>query len=104
MATIFNTPIYNLISVPQITSFLLEEAVMSSKTNRAVAARSRRELVAKLEIMKTMSATFSFISIPYLRQQTNIFRCFSSLKFENSLFSSKFFKCIFRNEKKVFTT
>ena len=44
-----------------------------------------------------MSVTYSFISTLYLKQQTKILRCFCSLKFENSLFSNKLFRCIFRS-------
>ena len=49
-----------------------------------------------------MSAIFSFISTLYLKQ-TNILRYVPSLKFENSLFSNKLFRCIFRSERKVYT-
>ena len=50
-----------------------------------------------------MSAIFLFIPTLYLNQQTNIPRCFSSLKFENKLFGIKFSRCIFRSERKVYT-
>ena len=50
-----------------------------------------------------MAAIFLFISTLYLKQQTNILRCFCSLKFENSLFSNKLFRCIFRSERKIYT-
>ena len=50
-----------------------------------------------------MSAIFSLISTLYQKQQTNILSCFSSLKFENSLFSSKLSRCIFRSKKKVYS-
>ena len=50
-----------------------------------------------------MSAIFSFISTLYLKQQTNVLRFFSSLKFENSLFSNKLFRCTFRSERKIYT-
>ena len=50
-----------------------------------------------------MSAIFSFISTLYLKQQTNVLRCFPSLKFENSLRSNKLFRCIFRSERKIYT-
>ena len=74
--------------------FLLEDAIVSSKTNpRAAAARIRREVMARNNEAK--AETFSFISTLYLKQQTNILWCFSSLKFENSLFSNKRFRCIF---------
>ena len=77
--------------------FLLEDAIVSSKTNpRAAAARIRREVMARNNEAK--AETFSFISTLYLKQQTNILWCFSSLKFGNSLFSNKLFRCIFRSE------
>ena len=50
-----------------------------------------------------MAAIFLCISTLYLKQQTNILRCFCSLKFENSLFSNKLFRCIFRSERKIYT-
>ena len=50
-----------------------------------------------------MPAFFSFISTLYLKKQTNILQCFSSLKFENSLFSNKPFRCIFCSERKIYT-
>ena len=50
-----------------------------------------------------MSGIFPFISTLYLKQQTDILRCLSSLKFENSLFSNKLFRCIFCSERKVYT-
>ena len=43
---------------PEIARFLLEDAIFSSKTNHAVAARSRREVMAKLEIMKPFQRSF----------------------------------------------
>ena len=51
-----------------------------------------------------MSAIFSFISTLYQKQQTNILRYFSSLKFENGLFSNKLFRFIFHRERKVYTS
>ena len=59
--------------------------------------------MAKLEIMKQIQRSFSFISTLYLKQQANILCCLCSLKFENSLFSNKLFRCIFRSERKVYT-
>ena len=50
-----------------------------------------------------MSAIFSFTSTLYLKQQTNVLRFFSSLKFENNLFSNKLFRCTFRSERKIYT-
>ena len=37
-----------------------------------------------------MSGIFSLISTPYVKQQTNILWCFSSLKFENSFLAISF--------------
>ena len=50
-----------------------------------------------------MSGIFSLILNHYLKQQTNIFMCFSSLKFENSLFRNKLSICVFRSERKMYT-
>ena len=46
-----------------------------------------------------MSAIFLFISTLYLKQQTNILRCFSILKFQKSLFKKNLFRYVFRSEK-----
>ena len=46
-----------------------------------------------------MSAIFLFISTLYLKQQTNILRCFSVLKFQKSLFKNNLFRYILRSEK-----
>ena len=50
-----------------------------------------------------MSAIFSFISALFLTQPTNILPYFCSLKFENSLFSNKLFRCMFRSNRMVYT-
>ena len=39
----------------------------------------------------------------YLKQQTNILRCFSSLKCENTLFCNMLFRCIICSERKNYT-
>ena len=44
-----------------------------------------------------------FIRILYLKQQSNILRCFSRLKFEKSLFSNTFFSFLFRVKMIVYT-
>ena len=46
-----------------------------------------------------MSVIFLFISTFYLKQQTNILRYFSILKFQKSLFKNNLFRYIFRSEK-----
>ena len=83
-----NTWIYNFISVPQITQFLLKGAIISCKINPC--SSSTKQKTCKGWNNKTMTAIFSFISTLYLKQQTNILRRFCSLKFENSLFSKAF--------------
>ena len=48
-----NTRIHNLISVRQVMRFLLEVAIILSKTNPCMAARIKRlEVMAKLEKIK----------------------------------------------------
>ena len=96
-----NTRIYTLISVPQITRFLLEDAIILSKTNPC--SGSAKQKRSNGEVNEAVLATFSFISKLYLKQQANIFWCFFSSKFENSLFGNKLFRCIFRSERKVYT-
>ena len=100
-----NTRIYNFISVPQITLFLLEDAIISSKTN-SCSGSTKQKIGSDGEVQKkkTNSPIFSFISTLYLTQQANILRCFCSLKFENILFSNRIFRCVFRSERKVYTT
>ena len=55
-----NTRIYNLSSVPQITRFLLADAIISSKTNQwsdtsVVVARGRRDVMVKVKNNETVS-------------------------------------------------
>ena len=50
-----NAQIYNLIFVPQVIHFLLEDAIISGKATRIMVARSKRQVVVKwvkLEIIK----------------------------------------------------
>lgn len=53
-------------SVPQISRFLLADAIISSKT-KISAARRRREAMLKVKNNKTMPTTLSFIYISYLK-------------------------------------
>ena len=53
-------------SVPQISRFLLADAIISSKT-KISAARHRREAMLKVKNNKTMPTTLSFIYISYLK-------------------------------------
>ena len=71
-----NTLIYDLMSAPQITRFLLADTIFSSKT-RVVEARSRREAIMEVKNNKTISTILPFIRVLYLKQQKNILRYFS---------------------------
>ena len=84
------------------TRFLLEHAIISSKTNPCSGSTKQKRINGYVRNNKTMSAILSFISTLYLKQQTNILWCFSSLKFENSLLSSKLLRCIFRSGRKFY--
>ena len=53
-------------SVPQISRFLLADAIISSKT-KISAARRRREAMLKVKNNKTLPTTLSFIYISYLK-------------------------------------
>ena len=66
--------------------------------------RSRREANVEVKNNEIISAIFLFIRVLYLKQQNNILPCFCSLKFENSLFSSKLSNCIIRSKRIVYTT
>ena len=81
-----NTRIYNLISVPQITRLLLEDAIFSSKTDPQNGSKKEKRKYGKIENNKTMLKILPFIGILYLKQRGSILRCFSWLKFEKSLF------------------
>ena len=47
-----NTQIYNLIFVPQITRFLVGDAIISSKADPLNGRRRRTEAMVKLKIIK----------------------------------------------------
>ena len=90
-----NTRIYDLISVSQITRFLLGDAINSSKTDPHGSKKERRSY-GKIESNKTMLKILPFIQILCLKQQNSILQCFSRLEFEKSLFSNTFFSFVFR--------
>ena len=91
-----NTRVYNLISVPEITRFLLGEAIISSITDsRSSGSKKGKRSHGKVRNNKRMWTILKFILILYPKQQSNILRCFSSLKFQKSLFSNTFFSFIF---------
>ena len=77
-----NTRIHNLISLPQIAHFELEDAIISSKTSRC--SGSRKQKIGndgEVRKHKTDSVIFSFISTLYQQQQVSTLRCSCSLKF-----------------------
>ena len=49
-----NTRIYNLISVPRITLFLLGEAIISSKTDTHNGSKKEKRSYSKVKNNKTM--------------------------------------------------
>ena len=105
---LWNSPIHGFtISFPfrKLHVLLLEDSIISSKANPCCSGSTKQKIWSngKLEIMKQIQRSFSFISTLYLKQQANILCCFCSLKFENSLFSNKLFRCIFRSERKIYT-
>ena len=54
----FNTWIYNIISTTQITRFLLEHALIQAKQSRVAETCSKREVMAKLEVMTQCLRSF----------------------------------------------
>ena len=85
------------------TRFYLEDTIISGKTGPCSGSTKHKRSIDSVGNNEATSAIFSFISTLYLKQKTNILPCFSSLKFENSLFSNKLLRCIFRSESKVYT-
>ena len=58
--------------------------------------------MVKVKNNRTMSI-LTFTRILYLEQQSNILRCFYSLKFEKSLCSNELSSWIFRSKRIVYT-
>ena len=69
MDLLFNTRIYNLVSVPQITRFLLEDAINSSKTDTQNGSKNEKRSYGKVKNNKTISKILPFIRILYFKQQ-----------------------------------
>ena len=67
--SLFNTRIYNLVSVPQITRFLLEDAINSSKTDTQNDSKNEKRSYGKVKNNKTISKILPFIRILYFKQQ-----------------------------------
>ena len=67
-----NTRIYNLISITQITRFLLGEAIISSKTDPHNGSKKEKRNYGKVENNKTMLKILSLIQIIYLKHQSGI--------------------------------
>ena len=94
----FNTRIYNLISVPQITRLLLGDTIISSKTDQHNGSKKEKRSYGEVKNNSTMLKTLPFIKIIYLKQQSSILRCFCRLKFEKSLINNTFFSFIFHSK------
>ena len=65
----FDTRIYNLISVPQITRLLLGDAIISSKADRRNRIKKDKRSYGKVRNNETVIEILSFIRIFYLKQQ-----------------------------------
>ena len=89
-ALINNTRVYNLTSAPQITWLSLGGAIFSSKTDSRNVSNKEKSSNGKFRNSKTMLTILSFIRVLYLKQSSNILRCFFSLKFEKILFNNEF--------------
>ena len=74
-----NTRVYNLVSVPQITRLLLEDATISSKTEPPNGSKNENRSYGEARNNKAMLKILSLIRILYLKQQSNILRSFYSL-------------------------
>ena len=98
-----NTRIYNLISVPRITWFLLRDTIISSKADPHNGSKKKKRCCGKAGDNKTTLKILSFIRIIYFKQQSSILWCFCRLKFEKSLFNSTFLSFIFRCKMTVHT-
>ena len=70
MDLLLNTRIYNLVSVPQIARFLLEDAINSSKTDTQNGSKNKKRSYGKVKNNKTISKILPFIRILYFKQQT----------------------------------
>ena len=66
-----NTRIYNLISITQITRFLLGEAIISSKTDPHNSSKKEKRNYGKVKNNKTLLKTLPFIRIRYLKQESS---------------------------------
>ena len=82
LLTLRNTRVYNLISVTYITSLLLRDALISSKTEPRNGSKKEKRRYDKVRNNKTMLKILSFIRIHCLKQESNILPCFCSLEFE----------------------
>ena len=77
-----NTRIYNFISVPQITRFLLGDTIILSKADLYNSRKKEKISYGEVKSNKTMLKILPFIRIYYLKQESSILWCFCRLKFE----------------------
>ena len=97
-----NTQIYNLIFVPQITRFLVGDAIISSKADPLNGRRKENRSYGKVKNNKTMLKLLPFIRVLYLNQQSSILWCFCRLKpVKKHLFNNTFFSLIVRSKMMV---
>ena len=100
---LLNIRICNFISVPQITRFLLGDAIISSKTDRHNGGKREKINYDKVKNNKTLLKILSFIQNLHLKQESSILWCFFRLKLEKSLFNNTFFSSIFCSKMIVHT-
>ena len=67
-----NTRTYNLIFVPQITRFLVGDAIISSKTDPHNGRKKENRSYGKVKNNKTMLKLLPFIRVLSLKQQSSI--------------------------------
>ena len=92
------TRVYNVISVPEIIQHLSGHAIISSNRDLVNGSKKEKRSFSKVSNSKTMLTILSFIRILHLKQQY-----FFRLEFGKTLFSNKFFSCIFRSKMTVHT-
>ena len=67
-----NTRIYNFISVPQITRFLLGDTIILSKADPYNSRKKEKRSYGEVKSNKTMLKILPFIRIYYLKQESSI--------------------------------
>ena len=82
---LFNTWIYNLISVPRMTRFLLEDAINSSKTDPQNGSKNEKRSYGKVKTNKTYQKYCHLFEFFILNNnQYSVMLC--RLKFEKNVY------------------